>query len=52
MLEQNPERARAALKDAGLGSQITLRPALDGPYLNAEIDLEIVPLAAKGNGMT
>jgi site-specific DNA recombinase len=50
LLEKDPERARAALRDAGLGPQITLRPATDGPYLNAEIDLEIMPLAAISNG--
>ena len=52
LLEKDPERARAALRDAGLGPQITLRPATDGPYLNAEIDLEIVPLAAISNGLS
>ena len=52
LLERDPERARAALRDAGLGPQITLRPAADGPYLNAEIDLEIVPLAAVSNGLS
>ncbi len=46
LLEKDPERARAALRDAGLGPQITLRPAANGAYLNAEIALEIVPLAA------
>jgi site-specific DNA recombinase len=46
LLEKNPEQARAALIDAGLSQRITLRPATDGHYLNAEIDLEIVPLAA------
>jgi site-specific DNA recombinase len=49
LLEKDPERARAALRDAGLGPQITLRPAADGPYLNAEIDLEILPLMAVCN---
>jgi site-specific DNA recombinase len=46
LLEQDPERARAALRDAGVGPIITLRPATDGAYLNAEYDLEITPLRA------
>ncbi len=45
LLEADPEQGRAALRDAGLGPQITLRPATDGRYLNAEIDLEVIPLA-------
>jgi site-specific DNA recombinase len=52
LLEQDPERARAALRDAGLGPMITLRPATDGAYLNAEIDLEILPLMAVSNGLS
>jgi hypothetical protein len=51
LLETDPEQARAALRDAGVGAQILLRPATDGPYLNAEFDLEVVPLAALGNGV-
>ena len=45
-LERDPERARAALQRAGLASEIILRPAVDGPYLNAEIGLEIMPMRA------
>jgi hypothetical protein len=52
LFEQDPERARAALRDAGLGPRIILRPANDGRYLNAEIDLEIVPLVAVSNGLS
>jgi hypothetical protein len=40
LLEKDPEQARTALIDAGLSPQITLRPATDGRYLKAEIDLE------------
>jgi site-specific DNA recombinase len=51
LLETDPEKARAALRDAGVSAQIMLRPAKDGPHLNAEFDLEVVALAALGNGL-
>jgi len=51
LLETDPEKARAALRDAGISELITLRPATDGPHLNAEFDLEVVTLAALGNGV-
>ena len=51
LLDTYPERARASLRDAGIGALITLQPATDGPHLNAEFDLEVVQLAALGNGV-
>lgn len=39
-----PEQARAQLQDV-LGPEITLRPAAEGGYLQAEIGIEVMPMA-------
>ena len=52
LLERDPERARAALADAGVGSSILLRQSADGPYLEAEYGLEIQPMRLVSGGMS